>query len=428
MKKLKEELKYDKKGITLISLVVTIIVLLILAGVTIATLTGNNGILTRASESKEKTEKEQEKEQLQLAILDSQIEDVNTSEIKKESLENAIKNQFGENKDFLVTDNKDGSFLVNMNDTQRIYYIDEIGSIIDKILKISTVDELKEFRDDVNSGNTYEGWYVYLANDIILDSNENWEPIGVYQEESTNPDDVTNIPFKGIFNGNFNTISEMHTEKKKKNRGLFGLIKESTIKNVGIVDGDIQGTSRTGAIVGYAYKNSKIKNCYNLSNINCTNNFVGGIAGFINDEIIIENCYNAGNVTSNMNSVGGIVGGINHSTIKNCYNTGMIGGNYVGGISGEAYVDALIENCYNTGILKSTTLAASINCSKSSLVTFKNNYYLENTINGANDIYPIEECKVKNSEAMKELYTILGKSYEKDINNINNGYPILTWQ
>ena len=42
MKKLKEELKYGKKGITLISLVVTIIVLLILAGVTIATLTGDN--------------------------------------------------------------------------------------------------------------------------------------------------------------------------------------------------------------------------------------------------------------------------------------------------------------------------------------------------------------------------------------------------
>lgn len=42
MKNLKEELKYGKKGITLISLVVTIIVLLILAGVTIAPLTGDN--------------------------------------------------------------------------------------------------------------------------------------------------------------------------------------------------------------------------------------------------------------------------------------------------------------------------------------------------------------------------------------------------
>ena len=42
MKKLKE-IKYNKRGITLIALVITIIVLLILAGVSIATLTGDNG-------------------------------------------------------------------------------------------------------------------------------------------------------------------------------------------------------------------------------------------------------------------------------------------------------------------------------------------------------------------------------------------------
>ena len=46
----------NKKGITLIALVVTIIVLLILAGVSISMLTGQNGILTQASESKLKSE------------------------------------------------------------------------------------------------------------------------------------------------------------------------------------------------------------------------------------------------------------------------------------------------------------------------------------------------------------------------------------
>ena len=44
------------RGITLIALVVTIIVLLILAGISISMLTGQNGILNRASEAKEKTE------------------------------------------------------------------------------------------------------------------------------------------------------------------------------------------------------------------------------------------------------------------------------------------------------------------------------------------------------------------------------------
>ncbi len=45
----------ENKGITLIALVVTIIVLLILAGISVSMLTGQNGILNRASEAKEKT-------------------------------------------------------------------------------------------------------------------------------------------------------------------------------------------------------------------------------------------------------------------------------------------------------------------------------------------------------------------------------------
>ena len=44
-----------QNGITLIALVITIIVLLILAGVSIATLTGENGILTRANDAKVET-------------------------------------------------------------------------------------------------------------------------------------------------------------------------------------------------------------------------------------------------------------------------------------------------------------------------------------------------------------------------------------
>ena len=48
--------KTKESGITLIALVVTIIVLLILAGVSIAMLTGENGILNQASKAKEETE------------------------------------------------------------------------------------------------------------------------------------------------------------------------------------------------------------------------------------------------------------------------------------------------------------------------------------------------------------------------------------
>ena len=58
------------KGITLIALVITIIVLLILAGVSIATLTGQNGILTRATDAKEVTNKEGAREKLNLILAD----------------------------------------------------------------------------------------------------------------------------------------------------------------------------------------------------------------------------------------------------------------------------------------------------------------------------------------------------------------------
>lgn len=62
-KKLK---KANAKGITLIALVVTIIVLLILAGISVASLTGSNGLITRAQQAKKETEKAKETEEKQL--------------------------------------------------------------------------------------------------------------------------------------------------------------------------------------------------------------------------------------------------------------------------------------------------------------------------------------------------------------------------
>ena len=70
----KRKMIKEKKGITLIALVITIIVLLILAGVTISALSGDNGILQNAAKAKEETEKAQDKEQEILDDLNSYIE------------------------------------------------------------------------------------------------------------------------------------------------------------------------------------------------------------------------------------------------------------------------------------------------------------------------------------------------------------------
>ena len=61
----------ERNGITLIALVITIIVLLILAGVTIATLTGDNGILGKAKTAKTTNDEEKAKEQIKIAVMGS---------------------------------------------------------------------------------------------------------------------------------------------------------------------------------------------------------------------------------------------------------------------------------------------------------------------------------------------------------------------
>ncbi len=85
------------RGITLIALVVTVIVLLILAGISITMLTGQNGILNRAQEAKEKTETAQEDENKQLQgyenIINNYADSLPTGEGTKPYLPDVTKFQ-----------------------------------------------------------------------------------------------------------------------------------------------------------------------------------------------------------------------------------------------------------------------------------------------------------------------------------------------
>ena len=67
--------KEAQKGITLIALVITIIVLLILAGVSIAMLTGQNGILTQAQNAKTTNESKSAEEKVKLAVMGARADD-----------------------------------------------------------------------------------------------------------------------------------------------------------------------------------------------------------------------------------------------------------------------------------------------------------------------------------------------------------------
>ena len=70
------------KGITLIALVITIIILLILAGVTINMLTGDNGILKQATNARETNSKAEFEEKVKLAVISSRVNDTASIDLK----------------------------------------------------------------------------------------------------------------------------------------------------------------------------------------------------------------------------------------------------------------------------------------------------------------------------------------------------------
>ena len=101
MNKKENKNKIENKGITLIALVITIIVLLILAGVSIAMLTGQNGILTQAQNSAEQTEIANAKEQAKLDILAWQSDKLEKGE--SADLDNTIIKGILTGKDYVGT-------------------------------------------------------------------------------------------------------------------------------------------------------------------------------------------------------------------------------------------------------------------------------------------------------------------------------------
>ena len=423
----------EKKGITLIALVITIIVLLILAGVTIAAISGDNGILQNAGKAKEETDRATDIEKIKLAMSEAQIGENGYQELDQSNLQEAINKQF-EERNAVATDNGDGSFTVNLD--KKLYKIENNQlSEVQADLYINNADELKKFRDEVNNGNTFEGKYIVLTNDIQLSNDEEWSSIGIYDNESTNPDEEINKPFSGIFDGNFHKISGISINTTEKARGLFGLVKEGTIKNLGITNSNIIGSSSIGGIVGYTYNNSNIINCYNMATINITDRYAGGIVGFARTGTNIKNCYNAGNITSKYNA-GGIVGAIINSSISNCYNIGNIATNsedvisWCGGICSQTTNNSSIKNCYNIGYI--TTINDSVmvggivgNIAETDIVN--NTFFLENTINDGNGVIK-DGTEHKNADEMKQIYSILGPAFKKDNIFINQEYPILSWQ
>ena len=145
--------KKGTRGITLIALVITIIVLLILAAVSIATLTGENGIITQAVKAKEKNIKGSEKEGIQLAIQDALTNEtinnetmgLNPTELKeaidKQGLLNNVQingKRTGENEEYqYIISIENRKYGINQN-----YKVMELeNGIYDQYIYVSEVSE-----------------------------------------------------------------------------------------------------------------------------------------------------------------------------------------------------------------------------------------------------------------------------------------------
>ena len=121
------------KGITLIALVVTIVIMLILSGISIATLTGNNGLITQANKAKEETENAPREEQLNMAILEANMNEQETEfngvKVPKWCAPTRITGENNVNEGLVIVD-KNGNEYVWIqvpNDGTGPIYPDDIG-------------------------------------------------------------------------------------------------------------------------------------------------------------------------------------------------------------------------------------------------------------------------------------------------------------
>ncbi|MBR7054041.1 MAG: hypothetical protein IKI26_04665 [Prevotella sp.] len=213
---------------------------------------------------------------------------------------------------------------------------------------------------------------------------DGWNPIG----NST-------TPFSGVFDGNYHTIKGLYINRPTmENIGLFGYLRDGTIKNTALINPNIIGKNYVGSIVGNILL---IKEDHN-DRYYCNN--------YVNNNVTL------GGSVKGIDKVGGIIGGNNWNDKWYCYGYCSIIGNYasayiegnnnVGGIIGLAqcrnyYYDAgytyytvynFITNNSFHGYLTATGESVGGIVGNITLGTYRSNttstYSLDNNIAGGN--------------------------------------------
>ena len=150
----------ERKGITLIALVITIIVLLILAGVSIAMLTGQNGILTQANNAKDETEQANAKEKVESAVI-ATMSQSKRGTLDADKLVTEITNNYG------GTATKTGTgFPVNTTVDGKSFTVDSDGNVTSKE---DSNQPTPNPTDKISKSTSYVGYYADIDADGTVD-------------------------------------------------------------------------------------------------------------------------------------------------------------------------------------------------------------------------------------------------------------------
>ena len=316
-------------------------------------------------------------------------------------------------------------------------YFDLSGKLQNNIYKISTKEDLLKISELSHKGVGFYGIEIQMEASIDMGAYYDIEE-DTWKGDTWNPIGTKSVPFEGIFDGNFNTISGILTDEDYA--GIFG-VSVGTIRRLGSKNSYIDGNI-SGGIVGYMYnlgeeERGLIQDCYNDSYVEGSF-YAGGIVGKA-EWIQIYNTYNTGMIAGS-DVVAGIVGSWTDSTYRygnivlyNVYNAGKIlikSEGETAGILGEftgstGYAD--LTNVYNVGyILNGNQMIYD----KEINATFENCYVIRTEKN---------EEEFKDKEGIKEIDDNSLSQMLKDLNdNSENSddwklmntykYPILKWQ
>lgn len=393
-----KKVKNTTSGITLISLVVTIIILIILAGISINLLLGENGIIKRGSNASMQMDIAWEKEMIELAKAQMQIENNGDLLLEKVAFQKAIIANSGTNE--ITVDGNNLLLIVTFQKSNRQYEVYPNGSIEDAAPKtedttpdtiatkdentylIQSIEDLVILSKAVSDGESYEGKTFEIVSDLnfqstqsYIDANQtNFLGLGDINKNGTVDSLLTELttgfgfipignsttPFKGSIQGNEHIIRGLYVSSINE-AGLIAVGSNNTIENLNLLNVNIKSySSCAGAILGKMLPNSTIiRNCRTSGEIrgnNCSSMI--GLASCYssdNDTIIIENSINEANITGSSGFIGRIED-VETVTLIGNKNMGNLSGSLIGGMFGNGYgiENALIENCENYGNINAT--------------------------------------------------------------------------